>query len=258
MRAAARREELAAQVVGGFIAGLTVNGVRDIVRDRRVPGTLPGRLRVEYLRESRASWWSRALGVARRMGLGGGGPLVPSSAVSLTHGSLFAELAYIWQMYLPRLPGMHSDFPGIFTTKKIWFDGYIGLYGWIDTPFPGWVYDLSLVPAAMIAGLCAFGVAASTVRLRDRTSELITYGAMSAGLLALVGGDSYLRFPQIDAEYGQFRYMLPLLPLLGVVLALAARGAGRRWGPTVGVLIVMLFFGHDIFSQLQEVARFYG
>ena len=63
----------------------------------------------------------------------------------------------------------------------------------------------------------------------------------------------YLAFPSKLAEYGQARYLLPLLPLLGAVLALAARGAGRRWGPATGTLIVVLFLAHDIFSQLQVV-----
>jgi hypothetical protein len=52
--------------------------------------------------------------------------------------------------------------------------------------------------------------------------------------------------------------MLPMLALLGAVLALAARGAGRRWGPVVGALIVVLFLSHDIFSLLQVTARYYG
>jgi hypothetical protein len=33
-------------------------------------GALPGRMSIEYLRPGRSSWWSLALGVARRMGLG--------------------------------------------------------------------------------------------------------------------------------------------------------------------------------------------
>jgi hypothetical protein len=36
-------------------------------------GSLPGRVRVEYLRPSRSSWWSLAPEVARRMGLGHAG-----------------------------------------------------------------------------------------------------------------------------------------------------------------------------------------
>jgi hypothetical protein len=81
---------------------------------------------------------------------------------------------------------------------------------------------------------------------------------MCLGLMALIGAISYTRFPQVDAEFGQARYLLPLIPLLGGALALAVRGAGRRWAPSVGVAIVMLFAAHDIFSQLQLLARYYG
>jgi hypothetical protein len=49
-----------------------------------------------------------------------------------------------------------------------------------------------------------------------------------------------------------------MLPPLAAMLALAARGAGRRWGPTAGTLIVVLFLAHDVFSQLQVIARYYG
>ena len=159
---------------------------------------------------------------------------------------------------LPRLPGMPSDFGGLLTTRQIWFDGYVGLYGWLDTTFPGWVYELALIPAAAIAILCVCGVARRALALRGRALELGVHCVMCVGLLALIGADSYLRFPSVGAEYGQVRYVLPLLPVLGLVLALAARGGGKRWGPVVGVGILVLFAAHDVFSQLQEVARYYG
>ena len=81
---------------------------------------------------------------------------------------------------------------------------------------------------------------------------------MAFGLIVLIGVDSYREFPELTASYGQVRYLLPLLPLLGAVIALAARGAGRRWGPAAGALIVVLFFAHDMFSQLQVIARYYA
>jgi 4-amino-4-deoxy-L-arabinose transferase-like glycosyltransferase len=183
---------------------------------------------------------------------------IVSSAVGLTRGSLFSELSYIWQLYLPHLPGMHDDFRGIFTARQIWFNGYVGLYGWLDTTFPGWVYDFALVPAALIAGLCIYGVRARSGVLPSRVSEFIVYCVMCLGLMLLIGADSYLAFPKTNAEFGQARYLLPMLPLLGAILALAARAAGRRWGPSVGGAIIIVCLFHDIFSQLQEVARFYG
>ncbi|HXN37314.1 MAG TPA: DUF2142 domain-containing protein [Solirubrobacteraceae bacterium] len=183
---------------------------------------------------------------------------IVSRGIRTTSGSLWSEASYIWQLYLPALPGTHDDFAGVLTARQIWFDWYVGLYGWLDTTFPGWVYDLALIPAGAIAGLCLREVIASAPALRARAGELVVYGAMCAGLMVLIGADSYRGFPSVDAEYGQVRYLLPLLPLLGVVLALAARGAGRRWAPIVGAAIIMLFLAHDVFSQLQVVARFYG
>jgi hypothetical protein len=174
------------------------------------------------------------------------------------HGSLLGRANYIWQFYLPRLPGMPNDFPGIFTTRQIWFDGLVGLYGWLDTTFPAWVYDAALVPAIGLALLCGRTLIASRGALVRRRGELATYALMAAGLLILVGSASYTGFPQIAGAYAESRYLLPLLALMGAALALAARGAGRRWGPTVGVLILVLFAAHDIFSQLQVIARYYG
>ena len=175
-------------------------------------------------------------------------------AVTSVHAPL-PELSYIWQLYLPRLPGMHADFGGVLTSQ-IWFNRYVGLYGWLDTTFPAGCR--ALLPAVLIAVLCIRELVVRAHVLRQRAVELGVYCAMSVGLLVLIGGNSYVRFPAVDAEYGQVRYLLPLLPLLGVVLALAARGAGRRWGPLVGATIIALFVAHDVFSQLQVVARFYG
>jgi hypothetical protein len=183
---------------------------------------------------------------------------IVSGAIDTSHGSVFAQINYIWQLYLPRLPGTVNDFPGLFTTRQLWFDGYVGLYGWLDTPFPGWVETLALIPAGAIALLCARSLLGSRAQLRRRAAELAVYAAIAVGLLILIGADSFRSFPATDAEYAQARYLLPLLALLGAALALAARGAGRRWGPTVGTLIVVLFLAHDVFSQLQTVARFYG
>jgi hypothetical protein len=41
-----------------------------------------------------------------------------------------------------------------------------------------------------------------------------------------------------------------MLALWGCVVALAAPGAGRRWGPVVGTLLVVLFLAHGLASQL--------
>ena len=183
---------------------------------------------------------------------------IAADTLRAMHGSALAVANYVWQLYLPRLPGTHNDFPGLFTPVQVWFDGYVGRFGWLDTFFPSWVYTAALVAAAAIAGLLARTLIASRAALRSRLAELAVYAIMTAGVLILVGTDSYRLFPIQLAGYGQARYLLPLLPLLAAVLALAARAGGRRWGPVTGVLIVVAFLAHDLFSQLQVVARYYS
>jgi hypothetical protein len=174
------------------------------------------------------------------------------------HGSLTAELAYIWQFFLPRLPGMPTDFPGVFPLRQIWFDRSIGAYGWLDTYFPNWVYDVALVPFAVLAVLCGRALIVSRAGLRVRAGELLSYGVIGVGVMALVGADSYLEFPGSAGHYAEPRYLLPMAVLFAAVLALAARGAGRRWGPVAGTLIVVLMLAYDVFSQLLLVGRFYA
>jgi 4-amino-4-deoxy-L-arabinose transferase-like glycosyltransferase len=174
-----------------------------------------------------------------------------------THGSIFHNISYVWQLYMPRLPGMTSYFPGL-STGRLWFDRSVGFYGWLDTSFPVWVTTLALLPVGMMALLCIRALAACRVALRRRIAEIVVYFAMGLGLLTLIGVTSYLNMASEGLGFAEPRYLLPMLPLVGAGLALAARGAGRRRGPAVGVAIVVLFLAHDVFSQLLVIARYYS
>ena len=180
-------------------------------------------------------------------------------ATVFANGSIFHEISYVWQLYLPRLPGMTDYFRGISTYRDIWFDRFVGLYGWLDTQFPTWVENVAVVPATAIALLCARALVIRRQAVRARWLELASYAAISLGTLLMVGLVSYDgNAVQHQESFVDPRYLLPLLPLLGAVVVLALRGAGRRWAPMAGAVIVFAFLAHDIFSQLQEIARYYG
>lgn len=186
---------------------------------------------------------------------------VVSSAIQIMNGqsqqSLVGDISYIWQFYLPRLPGMVDYFPGLSTTRQVWFNRSVGLYGWVDTTFPVWVCNLALIPGGVIMTLALRALIARWAAVRARVSELLVYVTMSVGLMALVAQDSHLA-QRVEPGWAQPRYLVPLLPLAAVTLALAARGAGKRWGPVAGALIVTLFMAQSIFSQLLVIARFYA
>jgi 4-amino-4-deoxy-L-arabinose transferase-like glycosyltransferase len=185
--------------------------------------------------------------------------LASSGGSLLAPGELLHLISYIWQLYLPRLPGMTHYFEGLATYKDIWFDRSVGLYGWMDTMFPTWVDNVALIPAALVAAVFLREVVVRRRALRKRLPEFGVYAAIAVGLLVLIGGSSY----DSDAlhhspAFAEPRYLLPLLPLLGAVFVLAVRGAGRRWAPAAGAALIVLIFGFDLVSQLQVIARYYG
>ena len=91
---------------------------------------------------------------------------------------------------------------------------------------------------------------------QTRLPELGAYLAIVLGVLVMIGAASYASdIVKHEAALGEPRY---LLPLLGALVALAVRGAGRRWMPVAGAALVVLSLGHDLFSQLQVIARYYG
>lgn len=262
----ARAVTLGLLVVAGFLTKLTFLGV--------ALGLVVSVL-ILAVREVRARGWGAVKPLATVAGIGvapailyviynaaTGRPtfgLISGSVESVISHASFDELSYIWQMYLPRLPGMTHYFAGVATYKDIWWDRWVGFYGWMDTTFPGWVENVALIPGTIIAGLCVRGLYAQRAALRVRVSEFAGYAAVGVGVLVMLGVSSY-NGDVIDktSAFAEPRYLVPLIPLLGAVVVLAVRGAGRRWAPIVGAAVVMLFLGHDLVSQLQVIGRYYG
>jgi hypothetical protein len=183
--------------------------------------------------------------------------IISGSLTTTERHNIPAELSYIWQFYLPHLPGMTRDFPGIFPPWHVWFKGAVARYNWLETAFPGWVYKVALIPAAAIAALCARELYTKRGELRRRVAELSVYAVMLVGLMGLLAAASFDSYPTLSLADSEPRYFLPMLALGGALLALAARGAGKRWGPVAGAAIVMLFLGHNVLSQLLEISRYY-
>lgn len=159
--------------------------------------------------------------------------------------SLGGELRYLVDFYGGEL-------------RKLWVRGFVGWYGWVDTAFPGWVYDAGLGILVAVAMLAGVSLVRARAAVRPRLVELVAYAVMAAGLLAVIGANSYNLHLQHAGGAGQTRYMLPLLALYAAVLVLATRAFGRRWMPPIGIALVLLTLADDVFSQLLVVARYYA
>ncbi len=81
---------------------------------------------------------------------------------------------------------------------------------------------------------------------------------MTLGLLILVNGNGFAVRADGGVGFEQARYLFPLLALYAAIVALAARGAGRRYGPPVGVLLVTLAIAHTALAMVVTLTRYYG
>jgi hypothetical protein len=179
-----------------------------------------------------------------------GRPPAPES-----HVGLLSHLSYIWQVYLPRLPFQAREFPNYPAYDQI-FKTFVGVFGGLGVFFPEWTYRLGAIVLVVLGALAVRALAGESRRVRSRRGELLGYAAMAGGVVALLGLSADLRRHLEPILQG--RYLLPLLPLFGALLALGARGIGERWGRALGVAIVALAVAWTLYGQFQTIAFFYS
>jgi 4-amino-4-deoxy-L-arabinose transferase-like glycosyltransferase len=200
-------------------------------------------------------WYEVSEKVYHRYGATTTGGLTTSTVNSYV--TLRGQFTYLWQTVLPLLPGMDHQ-----RSHQIWWNvftkGFIGRFGWFEFSFQPWVYWLG---GAILGGLAALALAAlerARAVVRARWAELLTYATMALGMFVLVEVAAY-RFQAVNGQaFEQTRYLFPLLAFYGAMVALAVRGVGRRWGPTLGAVLVVLMMGHSLFAMFLNIARWYA
>src|SRR3954454_5206203 len=164
------------------------------------------------------------------------------------------QLAYAWELFLPRLPFMDDKFPGITPLWDTWYLGGIGRFGWLDYGFPEWVAIL-LLPVVLAVIVLAIRAA---WQARPPLANIAVYAVAVLGLMALLAVVGYHYELKFATYFQSPRYLFALLPLGAAIVAMAARGAGRRFGPAVGAVLVVLVMALSVFAQLAALERYYG
>jgi 4-amino-4-deoxy-L-arabinose transferase-like glycosyltransferase len=173
--------------------------------------------------------------------------------------TLRGQLSYLWQFFLPPLPFMNDTFSGYpeYPVWDVYIQGFVGRFGYFQYDFPLWANQLGLGVLASVAALAAVALIRCRERLRQRWPELCCYASMLIGTLLLIGVAGYRYRLSQGFNFEQTRYLFMLLPLYGALVALAARGVGRRWGHAAGVFLVVLAVGHSLFAMLLTINRYY-
>ncbi len=143
--------------------------------------------------------------------VGGGG--------GFTGPDLPGPIGYLWQFYLPKLPfgvSLPRDYPSL-PAYDYFLQGGWAKFGWLEIVFPDPVYIvLGLVTAVILAG----GVVALRRRgLRGEMPVVLFLVLVTAGLLGGLHATEFRIMAGQGIPVMQGRYLLPLLPLLGLSAA---------------------------------------
>jgi 4-amino-4-deoxy-L-arabinose transferase-like glycosyltransferase len=165
-------------------------------------------------------------------------------------------LSYIWQFYLPRLPGMFPDrVTGGLSVYNIWVRQGWGTFGWLDVPMSGWVYTV-------VGGFTALiGVASAAIvaRFRDRLRwQLMAFFAVA--VLALLAGLHLTEYRSLlngNGPYLQGRYLLPVVGVFGLAVAIVVDRLPGRWQGTACAVLLPSMLLLQVIALSTVAAAYY-
>lgn len=226
------------------VAGLVaLCGLTALTHGRGVAIAIPAGIAVVVALHRAAG--SRA---ARRALLVGAGSVALVVAVLLVRyaqgGTLDADgtrafASYLWQFYLPALPGM-ADPPFVgWTVRDVYVDRLYGIFGQFEILVPGWITTLV---ARVGFALLMLGLVLAVVhrdRLRRHWEVALILASAFVGALVLVHAEAFrglLDDPGDPVVTG--RYLLPVLPVLAIAVAATVGALPRRvFAATGGVML---------------------
>jgi 4-amino-4-deoxy-L-arabinose transferase-like glycosyltransferase len=193
--------------------------------------------------------------LARALRRGAINPVAPVT----THTSPFNVaqfLSYIWQFYLPRVPGMtRFRWTGGLPAYDVWLKEGTAVFGWLTVWLSSWIYKV----VAIIVGTVGLASVWFVAKLRGRNAVwLVGFFALAA--IALIGGLNFTEYGSIINGQGhilQGRYLLPVIGLLGLAFALVISRVPARFRPSACMAVLVLLLSLQVLSMSAVVKAFY-
>ncbi|MGH2852900.1 MAG: hypothetical protein ACRDLF_01750 [Solirubrobacteraceae bacterium] len=167
-------------------------------------------------------------------------------------------LAYLWEVFLPRLSFMAPHFEGVgwpafaIFVKRGW-----GAFGWYDVLFARWVY-LAILAAMLLVPL--LGILAARMEWPFVRRNLLEAAILLLVPIAVVAGFEAAFYttgarPFIP-EFG--RYAFPAIAPLAVLTVASLHGLGRRFALLAGSGLLVGMLALSFAAQLLTLTAFYA
>jgi 4-amino-4-deoxy-L-arabinose transferase-like glycosyltransferase len=181
-----------------------------------------------------------------------------SGTLGLALHNPLSYLTYLWEVFLPRLPGMHPHYlPGVHPASVIFLHRGWAAFGWYDVSFPPWVYDVLLGVMLAFAVLGVLALWRERRLARPRWAEIALLVLFPVVVVAAFEAVFFTTSVQaVIPEFG--RYAFPALAPLAALVVGALYGLGRRRMLAAGAILLVATLALSYASQLLTLTAFYS
>jgi hypothetical protein len=184
-----------------------------------------------------------------------GGEVGRAAQQSFGLGQFFS---YLWQFYLPKLPGMGPMLGAPFGFRELYIESFFGGYANLEVGFAGWTYQLLHALALLLVVVLVVLAVFRRHDLLARWPAVLFLTSTFASLLALLHISAYRDLQVGGDPLLTGRYLLPCVALLGLAIAwVTASLPARLRAPLAAALLAGLLL-LDIKGFLLNAARFYS
>ncbi|HVR04973.1 MAG TPA: DUF2142 domain-containing protein [Solirubrobacteraceae bacterium] len=186
------------------------------------------------------------------------GKVTAGASVSLAREHPLGFLAYLWEIFLPRLPFMAPHLVGTgYPAYTIFVKRGWGAFGWYDVFYPNWIYRV-IVATMLLVALLGLGAIVREWRfVRRHFLEFVLLLLTPLAVWAAFEAAFYTTGVRpFIAEFG--RYEFPAIAALAAIVVAALHALGRRWALRVGVGLLVAMIALSYAGQLVTLTTFYA
>lgn len=166
--------------------------------------------------------------------------------------------SYLWQFYLPPLPGMPPMLGPDYGAATAWVNRFFGDFGWLEIPFPHTVNTALRLGTVLLLALLAVGLVIyrHAVRRRWRVAVALV-GTVVLELLVLhvAAFEALLSNPGDPILTG--RYLFPLISIWGLAVAAAVSIVPRVLRAPGAAALLGAAAMLDVLAFIAVIERFY-
>jgi len=181
-----------------------------------------------------------------------------SVAISAPPFHVTQFLSYLWQFYLPRLPGMAPMIGPDYGASDAWVVRFFGNLGWLEIEFPAWVNTALRAATLLLIVALATGLLLRWKAVRRSWRIAVALAGCLLGELLVLHVVAYESLVANGDPVLTGRYLFPLIGIWGLAVSASLSLLPRPVRAPAATAIVVSAALLDLLAFTLATARFYA